>query len=53
MSQKQFKSILIDNVFLWIPLLVDHLQKTMVNVIGEIDSLCEIYTNIIEFSAES
>lgn len=53
MSQKQFKSILIDNVFLWIPILVDHLQKTMVNVIGEIDSLCEIYTNIIEFSAES
>lgn len=26
---------------------------TMVNVGGEIDSLCEIYSNIIEFSAES
>lgn len=26
---------------------------TMANVSGEIDSLCEIYSNIIEFSAES
>lgn len=37
---------------------MEHLQitmanVTMVNVGGEIDSLCEIYSSIIEFSAES
>lgn len=32
---------------------VTMVNVTMVNVSGEIDSLCEIYSNIIEFSAES
>lgn len=32
---------------------VTMVNVTMVNVSGEIDSLCEIYSSIIEFSAES